>query len=163
MFAYIIYEYKLEIRMSCKIELIVHRSTNNQIAYYHLCLYTRYAFQNCPYEDAHHTRHIYVQNHVYIGGLRGQRASALPNAGNCFALLACMHARTLAHSWTHGSRSSLNSPVRLSVRLSPHPRFSFVFVVFVRSGVIVWCMSTELCIFVWFEQHWVAVCMYFLK
>ena len=69
-----------------------------------------------------------VRHDMYIGGLGGQRPPALPNAGNCFALLACTHARTQLNSRvTHHFKSP--------GCLSPLPRFLFVFVMFVSF----WC------------------------
>ena len=71
--------------------------------------------------------HIYI--YIYISEAWGEkRAPALPKTGNCFALLACMHARTHAHTELTG-RASQKIPrsVRLSV---PRPPLSRVFAVF---------------------------------
>ena len=46
-----------------------------------------------------------------------KRAPALPKTGNCFALLACMHARTHAHSELTG-RASQKTPRSVPFQLS---------------------------------------------
>ena len=77
-----------------------------------------------------------------LGKLRSEAwgekwAPALPKTGNCFALLACMHARTHAHTELTG-RATQKTP-RLSVCLSvpPFPHF----LVFSQCFWI--CMSTR--------------------
>ena len=79
-----------------------------------------------------------------IGGWGGyhNREIVLP------CLLACTHARTHAHSWTHGLRISNNSPVRLSVRPSPVSVFLVFLQWFCDSDVICWGMSRGFCSFV---------------